>query len=111
MARFTALSTIVREHLDDPAYRRAYFTRRFILEAAATVRDLREAAGLTQAELAERAGLTQSAVARLESAKDKRAPRVETLARIAEALGKRISISLPPRKNAPLVTSSHHAAL
>ena len=50
-----------------------------------TIRERREAAGLSQAQLAERAGLTQSHVSRLESASH--VATNMTLQKIAEALG------------------------
>ena len=50
-------------------------------------RKLREQAGLTQQELADRLNVKQPVIGRLEKGKDKRAPRIETLRRIVEALG------------------------
>lgn len=108
--KFLPMADVLREEMKDPEFRRGYFLRRFILDVAVTVRDAREAAGLTQTELAERAGMARTALARMEGAKDKRAPRVETLMRLSEALGKRIDIHLPPRENTPIVTSPRHAA-
>ena len=50
--------------------------------------------GLTQAQLAQRIGTTQSAVARLESGRGKHSPSLATLTRYAEALGRRLEVSL-----------------
>jgi transcriptional regulator with XRE-family HTH domain len=54
------------------------------------IRDLRRAAGLSQAELAERVKTTQSAVARWESGTV--SPRLQTVARVAEACGFEVQI-------------------
>jgi transcriptional regulator with XRE-family HTH domain len=56
--------------------------------------DLRTEAGLTQRELAERIGTTQSAISRLEDGGGG-GYRVETLARVATALGRHLVISFP----------------
>lgn len=55
-----------------------------------SIRQIRESAGITQAELARRLGITQPAVARWESGR--RQPRVESLQRIADALGLNLSV-------------------
>jgi ribosome-binding protein aMBF1 (putative translation factor) len=57
------------------------------------VRDAREAQGMTQTELARRAKTTQSAVSRLEDA-DYETMKLDTLERVAAALGLPLSISL-----------------
>jgi transcriptional regulator with XRE-family HTH domain len=52
---------------------------------AAQIREAREAAGLTQLELAEKAHLTQATISRIEAGTI--VPRLDTLQRIADALG------------------------
>lgn len=66
-----------------------------MLAAKIAIRGARIAAGLTQAELARRAGLTQAMVARVEDPDYN--PTLQTLERIARALGAelRISVELP----------------
>jgi transcriptional regulator with XRE-family HTH domain len=65
-------------------------------DVAQMIHDLREEAGLTQSELAELVGTTQSVISRLESA-DYDGHSMNMLDRIAKALNRRVSVSLPPR--------------
>ena len=55
---------------------------------------LRVAAGLSQRELAERMGTTQSVISRLEEGGGVR-NRIDTLARVATALGRHLVLSFP----------------
>lgn len=59
----------------------------------AELKTTREAKGLSLADLMERTGMDRSAVSKLETGQ-RANPTVETLIRYAEALGKRITISL-----------------
>jgi len=61
---------------------------------AQLIHDLRIDAGLTQKELADRMGTTQSVISRLEEGGGS-GNRVDTLARIATALGRHLVISFP----------------
>ena len=56
--------------------------------------DLRRDAGLSQRELAERMGTTQSVISRLEEGGGAR-NRIDTLARVATALGRHLVLSFP----------------
>ncbi|MER6941487.1 helix-turn-helix domain-containing protein [Nocardioides sp. NPDC127514] len=56
--------------------------------------DLRTAAGLSQRELASRMGTTQSVISRLEEGGGAR-NRIDTLARVATALGRHLVLSFP----------------
>jgi transcriptional regulator with XRE-family HTH domain len=56
--------------------------------------DLRTDAGLSQRELAERMGTTQSVISRLEEGGGAK-NRIDTLARVAEALGRHLILSFP----------------
>lgn len=56
------------------------------------VRAARRTAGLTQQQLAERLGTTQSVISRWERGHDE--PRLSTLAGIARATGRRLSVQL-----------------
>ena len=58
--------------------------------------DLRTEAGLSQRELAERMGTTQSVISRLEEGGGAR-NRIDTLARVATALGRHLVVSFPEK--------------
>lgn len=55
-----------------------------------SIRRIRESAGISQAELARRLGVTQAAVARWESGR--RRAKIDTLHRIATALGLNLTV-------------------
>jgi len=59
-----------------------------------SIRQIREAAGISQRELAERLGVSQSLVARWESPAGR--PQVDTLQRIADALGLNLQVIFSP---------------
>lgn len=61
------------------------------LAVAVRLRQARAAAGLSQAELAERVGVSQQQVAKLESSKAN--PSLDTLAKVAKALGMTVDIA------------------
>jgi HTH-type transcriptional regulator / antitoxin HipB len=89
-------SEIRKGRLDSDAARAGYERARKAFELGERVRGLREARGLSQSELARRIGSTQPAVARLEAGGV--APKVETLERIAAALGLQLIVEFvgPP---------------
>lgn len=58
--------------------------------------DLRTAAGLSQRELAARMGTTQSVISRLEEGGGAK-NRLDTLARVAEALDRHLIVSFPEK--------------
>ena len=61
------------------------------------LREAREATGMSQRELAKRLGVSQQRVALLERDAN---PSVDTLERVAKALGMRLEINLRPKKGA-----------
>ena len=61
------------------------------------LREAREATGMSQRELAKRLGVSQQRVALLERDAN---PSVDTLERVAKALGMRPEINLRPKKGA-----------
>ncbi len=80
-------SQIVQERMRrSPRYRRAFLRNLEQIDWALLVREMREAADLSQEELAERVGTTQSVIARLEDA-EYTGQSLKTLVRIAAACG------------------------
>ena len=63
-------------------------------ELGQLIYDLRIEAGLSQRALAERMGTTQSVISRLEEGGGAR-NRIDTLARVARALGRHLVVSFP----------------
>ncbi|MEW6152711.1 MAG: helix-turn-helix transcriptional regulator [Actinomycetota bacterium] len=63
--------------------------------------DLRTEAGFSQRELAERMGTSQSVISRLEEGGGAR-NRIDTLARVARALGRHLVVSFPEKVPAGL---------
>ena len=85
----------VRKDRSKSAGARAGYERaRKSFELAEKVRALREAEGLSQSELARRIGSTQPAIARLEAGGV--APSIDTLQRIANALGLELVVGFQP---------------
>jgi len=87
----------------DPAFREASERLRPLFEFRKALIGARLAAGLSQKQLAECIGATQPAVARLE--RGERWPSVETLHRLAKALGVEFVIS----EREPLAVRPHRA--
>lgn len=91
MSKRKSWADIRDRRLAKPAARAGYERARRAFELAEQVRALREAKGISQSELARRIGSTQPAIARLEAGGV--APSIETLERIAHALGLELSVS------------------
>ena len=72
----------------------AYDRARRSFEIGARVRELRLAAGLTQAQLGARVGTSQSALARLEAGGVE--PRLSTLEALGHALGAQLIVNFEP---------------
>ena len=79
------IETQVREEFGHP--------KREPSEVSRSLRAARMAAGMSLAEVAERAGMTKQAVLRIESGVNSN-PKIDTLLRIANAVGKSIKIEL-----------------
>jgi ribosome-binding protein aMBF1 (putative translation factor) len=90
----TKFSTLHREFMKDPAYRREYDALEDEFSLMAEVAKARLRSGVSRGELARRMRTTQSALARLESGRG--LPSTRTLARFAKATGHRLKISFEP---------------
>ena len=82
----SAISHIEKEHIKQTARLVSQIVQR------------RRALGLSQAEVAERSGLTQSAIARLEN--EASIPRLDTLEKVALALGMQLEFVMANREEA-----------
>lgn len=87
---------IKEKRLGSEAAHTGYARARRAFELGERVRHLREERGLSQRKLAEKVGSTQPAIARLEAGGV--APSIQTLERIAAALGRELVVdfSNPP---------------
>ncbi|QGG61835.1 helix-turn-helix transcriptional regulator [Loigolactobacillus bifermentans] len=77
--------------MQDASHRKAINAEKAKLASAIAVLEAREAAGLSQQTLADQAGLPQTTIARIERGNN---TSIETLAKIASALGKTVSVAL-----------------
>jgi transcriptional regulator with XRE-family HTH domain len=104
-AGWTTLDDVLREELKDPEFRYWFEQRALVHESALAVRQMRQAAGLTQRELAALIGVSQPMIARLERGSDRRTPNWDTLGRIAAALGRKLQVAfVKVGKATPLLT-------
>lgn len=90
-----AVEILKRRTGKDPKLQELYEDEKINLQAAAAIRQAREAVGLTQNQLAEKIGTTQSVISRLEDA-DYEGHTLKMLEKIAEALDQRVVIHLEP---------------
>ncbi|MEX1030286.1 MAG: helix-turn-helix transcriptional regulator [Paenibacillaceae bacterium] len=82
----SSISQIEKEHIKQTARLVSQIVRR------------RRALGISQAEVAQRSGLTQSAIARLEN--ESSIPRLDTLEKVALALGMRLEFVMANEEEA-----------
>ncbi|MCI1890871.1 MAG: helix-turn-helix transcriptional regulator [Schleiferilactobacillus harbinensis] len=86
-----SVDELFKKRMKDPAYASEY-TRAFNdMSAAWAITEARHAAGLTQKELALKAHLPQATVARVERGNN---TSINTLSKMANALGKKIEITI-----------------
>jgi len=87
------LSKLKRRQLDESARR---FPRGATSPRSGWVRAMREALGMSQAQLASRAGVSRATVQKLELAEGRRRITLDSLDRLAAALGCQVAIALVP---------------
>lgn len=95
-SKSVGLDAILARQLKDEEIRLGFEERRFYLQVAHMVSNLRAKAGISQAELAHAAGVSQPLIARLEKGDQRRTPTFDTVFRILKALGYRLEISVRP---------------
>ena len=96
--RHVRLEEILAKELKNDEFRLAYDERRFYLQIARLVSDLRARAGLSQAALARKAGISQPMIARLEKGDIRRTPTFDTIFRLLKVLGYTLSIHVEKEK-------------
>jgi DNA-binding XRE family transcriptional regulator len=89
-----SLGTVLKRQLKDKEFKFFFDERRFYLQFAHLVADLRERSGMSQAALAKAAGVSQSLIARLEVGDKKRAPSFHMVFKVIKALGYNMEISV-----------------
>jgi len=93
-----AVRIVHRRYVGEDALRKASLEReRVNAEAARTIYELREQAGLSQKQLAERVDTTQSVISRLEDA-DYDGHSLTMLNRIAKALNREVQVVMRPKE-------------
>ena len=97
--KILTLKDAIKEKSRDPEFKEAYDRELMINEIATLVVKLRKKAKLTQQELADRVGTKQSVIARLESGKNKRAPTIALLGRIAKASNAKLEVKFVQSKH------------
>ncbi|NLX95360.1 MAG: helix-turn-helix transcriptional regulator [Rhodopirellula sp.] len=95
MAKRTSAVEVLRNRYvkNDPKRKASVAAERLNAEIARLLHDMRTEAGLTQGQLAELVGTTQSVISRLEDS-DYDGHSLSMLSRIAEALHKKLSVSM-----------------
>lgn len=88
-----SLDNVILDARTDPEFEGHFERELLINKIANTIYACRNKAELTQSELAERSGTSQPVIARLESGNDSRVPSLDLLSRIAQATGKKLSLS------------------
>lgn len=97
-----AVAILHDRYVKDDARRKAYLAQeRVNVQVARLIHDMRTDAGLTQAELAKLVGTTQSVISRLEDS-DYGGHSLSMLNRIAEALQRKLTLTVTPSRSARL---------
>ena len=95
-----SLGQLITKYQKNETFKIGYDERRFYLQIAHLIHELREKAGYSQAEVAKRAKVSQPMIARLESGDHRRTPTIETIYRILSILGYQLVLEVKPFKAA-----------
>lgn len=95
------VSELERVIAEDPELRWRYEAEGIKLDLALALDGLRRERGWSQSRLAKLSGTTQPMLSRFFGGEDSRSPTIETLVKIADALGKRLRFELVDREAAP----------
>ena len=95
-----SLENLLEQQLKDKETQLIYDERRFYLQVAHLISDLRTKSGMSQAALAHLAGVSQPLIARLESGDARRTPTFDLISRVLKALGYSMVISVIPKPEA-----------
>lgn len=93
-----SLDKILAKELKNEEFRLLFDQRRFYLQIAHVIADLRARAGISQMELAKKAGISQPMVARLEKGDSRRTPTFDTIFKVLKTLGYKMSINVTKEK-------------
>ncbi|WP_413585933.1 helix-turn-helix domain-containing protein [Bdellovibrio sp. HCB274] len=97
-SKSVSLDDILIKELKNDEFKFAYEQRRFYLQIAHLVSDLRARTGFSQAELAKKSKVSQPMIARLEKGDSSRTPTFETIFKVLKALGYTMSINVQKDK-------------
>ena len=97
-AKSVSLEDILAKELKNNEFKLAFDQRRFYLQIAHLISDLRARSGISQADLAKKARVSQPMVARLEKGDSNRTPTFDTIFKVLKALGYTMSINVQKEK-------------
>ncbi|AON62334.1 transcriptional regulator [Lacticaseibacillus rhamnosus] len=87
----TDMDAFFAEMMQDSSYRKLAESEKAKLASAYAVLEARQNAGLSQQELANKSGVPKTTIARIEQGNN---TSIETLTKIANALGKQVKVSI-----------------
>jgi HTH-type transcriptional regulator/antitoxin HipB len=93
-----SLDDILAKELRNEEFRMLFDQRRFYLQIAHLIANLRARTGFSQTKLAKKAGVSQPMIARLENGDSNRTPTFETIFKVLKALGYIMSINVRKEK-------------
>jgi DNA-binding XRE family transcriptional regulator len=85
---------VLSKQLKNKEFKMLFEKKRFYLQIAHLVSELRAKGGYSQIELAKRAGVSQPQVARLERGDNRRIPTFETINKLLKALGYSMELNI-----------------